>query len=104
MPRRSHCLRFVVGAAALLAQPGLAPAHSLRFHHAGYRHHYYCYYSTPIAYGHRDVDAILNEIATSPFYGPFGGYEDAHAAWQYCGPNQRHYFGYGSVQPYWYRF
>jgi hypothetical protein len=92
MLRVSHYLTLAAGAAALLAQPALAQTHSVRSHHAGYRHHYD---DAPAAYGHRDVGAMLNEVARSRFYGPFGGYEDAHANWQYSGPNQRHYFGYG---------
>jgi hypothetical protein len=92
MLRLSHSLMLAAGAAALLAQPASAQTHSVRAHHAGYRHHYSY---APADYGHRDVRATLNEVATSPFYGPFGGYEDAHAVWQYSGPNQRHYFGYG---------
>ena len=91
MLRISHYLRrCAAGAVALLAQPALAQTHSVRSHHAYYRHHYY---DAAAAYGRRDVGATLNEVATSPFYGQFGGYEDAHAAWQYSGPNQRHYFG-----------
>jgi len=92
MLRISHYLTFAAaaGAAALLAQPALAQTHSVRSHHAYYRHHYY---DAAAAYGRHDVGATLNEVATSPFYGQFGGYEDAHAAWQYSGPNQRHYFG-----------
>jgi hypothetical protein len=90
MLRISHYLALAAGAAALLAQPALAQAHSVRSHHAGYRHHHY---NAPAAYGYRDVGATLNEIVTSPFSGPFGGYEDAHAAWQSSGPKERHYFG-----------
>ena len=37
----------------------------------------------------------IDVIANSPFYGPFGDYEDAAAASHYSGPNERHYFGYG---------
>jgi hypothetical protein len=92
MLRISHYLTLAAGAAALLAQPALAQADSVRSHHAGYRHHYD---DAPAAYGHRDVGATLNEVARSRFYGPFGGYEDAHANWRYSGPNQRYYFGYG---------
>jgi hypothetical protein len=92
MSRILHYLAFATGAAALLAQPALAQAHSVRSHHAGYRNHYSY---APAAYGYRDVGATLNEVAASPFYGSFGGYEDAHAAWQYPAPNARHYFGYG---------
>jgi hypothetical protein len=95
MLRVSHYLAFAAGAAALLAQPASAQADAAPGHHAGYRHHYYYgdYYGAPAGYGHRDVGAILHEVRTSPFYGQFGGYEDAHAAWQYFGPGQRHYFG-----------
>jgi Transglycosylase SLT domain len=99
MLRLSHYLTFAAVAVAWLAQSALAQAHSVRSHHAAYRHHYY---AARFAYGHRDVNTILNDVATSPFYGQFGGYEDTYAASHYFGPNQRHYFGYGFVQPYWY--
>jgi hypothetical protein len=91
MLRISHYLMLAAGAAAWLAQPAAARADAAPGHHAGYRHYYY--YGAPPAYGYRDVGAILHEVRTSPFYGQFGGDEDAHAAWQYFGPGQRHYFG-----------
>ncbi len=90
MLRVSHYLVLAAGAAAWLAQPAAARADAAPGHHAGYRHYYY---GAPPAYGYRDVGAILHEVRTSPFYGQFGGDEDAHAAWQYFGPGQRHYFG-----------
>ena len=77
-------------AAALLARPALADGQSSRSHRAGYRH---CYYAA--ACGHRDLGATLIEVARSPFYDHLGAYEDSYAAWQYPGPLQRHYFGYG---------
>lgn len=74
----------------LLAQPALAQAYPVHSRHAGHRH----YHDAADVYAHRDVDAILYEVARSPFYTQFGGYEDAYAASHYFGPNQRHYFGY----------
>ena len=90
MLRVSHYLAIAVGAVALLALPAVAQARSAPSHHAGYRHHHY-----GAAYGRRDLADTLIEVARSPFYGPLGAYEDSYAAWQYPGPNQRHYFGYG---------
>jgi len=43
---------------------------------------------------------MIDAIAHSPFYGPFGGYEDAAAASHYSGPNERRYFGYGRTFSY----
>lgn len=90
MLRFWHCFAFAAGAAILLMQPALAQAQSTASHHTSYRHHHY-----GTAYGHRDLADTLVEVARSPFYGPLGAYEDSYAAWQYPGPNQRHYFGYG---------
>ncbi len=111
MSRASHCLTLAAGAAAVLAlsalvaPPALAQTQVLaqtpaeRSQHAGHRHQ------------HRNADrrdavnrdAVLAwdprttvyEVVTSPFYGPAAAYLDAHAAWLYPGPNERHYFGYG---------
>jgi len=92
---RSHYLTFAAVAAVLLAQPALAQAHSPRWYHSGYWH----YHDTHGAY-RRDISATIHETRTSPFYGPFSGYADTHAAWLYPGWNARHYFGYGWVTPY----
>jgi hypothetical protein len=89
MLRFWHCLVVAAGAAILLMLPALAQAQSAPSHHSSYRHHY------GAAYGHRDLADTLIEVARSPFYGPLGAYEDSYAAWQYPGPIQRHYFGYG---------
>jgi hypothetical protein len=78
--------------AVFLVLPALAETQPAASHHTSHRHHYY--YPT-LAYGHRDVDATLHEVDWSPFYGPLGAYEDSYAAWQFPGPNQRRYFGYG---------
>lgn len=103
MPRLSHCL-VLAGAAVLLAQPALAQEHSSRSRHAAYRHHYYYDYAPDAdAYIRGDLGMTLEEVARSPFYGPFGGYEDSHAAWRFPGPNQRRYFGYGWDPRYGYR-
>jgi hypothetical protein len=81
----ARCMTLAAAAAALLAQPVLAQAHS---HHG--RHHH------PEAAVHRrPVATILQDVASLPFYGPFGGYAEAAAASNYAGPNQRRYFGYG---------
>ncbi len=78
----SRYLTFTVAAAALLVEPALAQAHSPHAHRGS------CRYEARAA--------LLQDIANSPFYGPFGGYYDASAAARYSGPNERHYFGYGS--------
>jgi hypothetical protein len=90
MARVSHCL-MLVAAAALLAQPAAAQADSVRSRHAVYRHYHYAAY----AYPYRSVGVILTEVATSPVYGTFGGYEDTFWASHYPGPVERRYFGYG---------
>jgi hypothetical protein len=95
MLRRSHVLMFAAGVAALVAQPALAQAHSPRWHHFGY----WQYHDTRGAY-RPDISATIYETRRSPFYGPFSGYADTHAAWLYPGRNARHYFGYGFVAPY----
>jgi hypothetical protein len=97
MSRIRHDLIFAAAAAALFAplllfaQPALAQTHAVHSHRAGH----WNYYDAADVYGRRDVAVILDEVARSPFYGQFGGYEDAYAASRYFGPNQRHYFGYG---------
>jgi len=94
MLRISHYLTLAVGAAALLAQPLLAQANSAHSYRASYRHYHH---HAAFAYRHRLAYAArVQEIANSPFYGPFGGYYDSYAAAQYAGPKARHYFGYGS--------
>ena len=72
--------------AAVLGQPAMA--------HADGHHHRHAHRATAAA-SHRPVEAIIAEVQTSPFYGPFGGYYDAAAASQYYGPYARHYFGFG---------
>jgi hypothetical protein len=95
MLRRSHYLTLAAGIAIALTQPVLAQAQSPRWHHSGYWH----YHDTCGAY-RRDISATIYETRHSPFYGPFSGYADTHAAWLYPGWNARHYFGYGFVAPY----
>jgi hypothetical protein len=91
-------LRYVVltaGVAALLApsvftRPALAqtpPAHSYHAHRGYYHRHYVSEYQQGY------VQATIEEVARSPFYGPFGGYSEAAASSQYFGPNERRYFG-----------
>jgi hypothetical protein len=89
MLRFWHCLAFTAGTAVLLAQPALAQAQSTPSHHTSRHHHY------GVAYGHRDLADTLIEVNRSRFYDTLGAYEDSYAAWQYPGPNQRHYFGSG---------
>ena len=72
MLRISHYLTLAVGAAALLAQPALAQANSAHSYRASYRHYHH---HAAFAYRHRLAYAArVQEIANSPFYGPFGGY------------------------------
>jgi hypothetical protein len=82
MVRIAYFVVLVV-APVLLAHPALADGQSARPHHAYY------------GYVHRDLGATLIEVSRSWFHGPLGSYEDSYAAWQYPGPLQRHYFGYG---------
>lgn len=90
MARLSHCLMLAAGAAALLMQAAIAQADTVRSRHA-YRHYHYASY----AYPYRSAGVILTEVATSPFYGTFGGHEDTFWASRYPGPVERRYFGYG---------
>ncbi len=98
MPPNPHRLMVSVGAAALLvlsallAQPTVSQAQSANPYraHRGYYHRHHV-----SEYQWRYVRATIEEIANSPFYGPFGNYYDAAAASQYTGPNQRRFFGYG---------
>jgi soluble lytic murein transglycosylase-like protein len=75
MVRIPHYLTLGVLAAVSLAQSAQASDRHYRHHHR------------PYVVAHRSAQAIKQEVANSPFYGPFGGY---------AGPNARHYFGYGS--------
>ena len=87
MLRISHWLVLAVGGVALLAQPALAQAQT-------HRHDRHVVHSYP----HRSVPAMVNDVATSPFYGPFGGYPEAAAAAQYPGRDERRY-GFGGAAP-----
>jgi hypothetical protein len=89
MARISHCLVLTAGAFMLLS--AIAQADTVRTRHAAYRHYHYAAY----AYPYRSVGMILTEVATSPFYGTFGGYEDTFWASRYPGPVERLYYGYG---------
>ena len=94
MPRNLRYGVLTAGAAALLAQPALtqsALAQSAHQYHAhrGYYHRYYLSEYQRQLY----VQATIQEVFRSPFYGPFGGYYEAAASSQYAGPNERHYFG-----------
>jgi hypothetical protein len=81
-----RCLMLAAGAAMLL--PAIAQADTARSRHAGDRHSPYAAY----AYPYRGPNVIF---AFSPFYGPFGRYEDTFWASRYPGPVERRYFGYG---------
>ncbi len=88
MPRSSLYL-MAVGVAALLAQSCAAQAHWCRASRGHCHNHH-------VSEAQRRVAReIIDAIAHSPFYGPFGGYEEAAAASRYSGPNERCYFGYG---------
>jgi len=78
MVRISHYLTLATGAAVLLVQPVLAQADPVHSRHAAHRHYtaYRYHYGAAYADGYRSVPEILNEVATSPSYGTFGGYED----------------------------
>ncbi len=97
MARISHYLTLATGAAVLLVQPVLAQADPVHSRHAAYRHYtaYRYHYGAAYADGYLSVPEILNEVATSPSYGTFGGYEDTFWASHYLGPVERRYFGYG---------
>jgi hypothetical protein len=103
MPRNLRYVVLTAGAATLLAQsaltlPALAqtpPAHS---YHRGYYHRHYV-----SEYQQLYVQATIEGVARSPFYGPFGGYYEAAASSQYFGPNERRYFDrhLGNGQGFW---
>jgi soluble lytic murein transglycosylase-like protein len=93
MLRISHCL-VLAAASALVAAPELAQAHSAHSRHYQHARHHLAYAR------HRAVKTIIEDVATSPFYGPFGGYADAQAAAQFSGPNARRHFGTGSGHRY----
>jgi hypothetical protein len=86
MARIPRYLMLVAGAAVLL--PAIAQADTVRSRHAPYRHSHDAAY----AYPYRGPNVIF---AYSPFYGPFGGYEDTFWASHYPGPVERRHFGYG---------
>ena len=94
MPRNLRYGVLTAGAAALLAHTALtqsALAQSAHQYHAyrGYYHrHYVSEYQRQLY-----VQATIEEVFRSPFYGPFGGYYEAAASSQYAGPNERRYFG-----------
>ena len=92
MARIPHGLMLVVAAAALLAQSAAVQADSVHSRHAAYRHYYR---DAAYAYPYRSPGVILTEVATSPVYGTFGGYEDTFRASHYPGPVERRYFRYG---------
>ena len=103
MPRHLRYVVLTASVAALFApsaltRPALAqtpPAHS---YHRGYYHRHYVS-ENQLGY----VQATIEEVARSPFYGPFGGYSEAAASSQYSGPNERRYFGryLGDAQDWW---
>jgi len=63
MLRIPHYLSCAAGAATLLLQTGLTQAHVRR-------------HAATSAYQHRLLHVAPQDIAGSPFYGPFGGYAD----------------------------
>jgi soluble lytic murein transglycosylase-like protein len=75
MVRIPHYLALGVFAAVSLAQSAQA---SDRHHR-----HYVAY---------RSAQAVQQNVAGSPYYGPFGDYADAAAGSRYAGPNARRYF------------
>jgi hypothetical protein len=83
MARIPGCLMLAAGAAMLL--PAIAQADTVRSRHVADRHASYAAY----AYPYRGPNVIF---AFSPFYGPFGRYEDTFWASRYPGPVQRRYF------------
>jgi hypothetical protein len=86
MARIPRYLMLAAGAAMLL--PTIAQADTARSRHVANRHSHYAAY----AYPYRGPNVIF---AFSPFYGPFGGYEDTFWASHYPGPVERRHFGYG---------
>jgi hypothetical protein len=89
MVRISRCL--ILAAAVALMLPAIARADAARVRHAAPRHYHY----PANAYPYRSPGVILTEVATLPFYGTFGGYEDTYWAARYPGPVERRYYGYG---------
>jgi hypothetical protein len=91
----SRRLRLVITFA--VAAASLAPAMSARADgvYPYRRHHSYYRSEAAIAARYAYAQAVIYEVANSPFYGPFGNYADAYAASQYVGPNERHYYGFG---------
>ncbi len=93
MPRQLRYLVLTAGVAVALAQAALtqpALAQSARPYHA-HRGYYHRHYGSE--YQQLYVQATIERVARSPFYGPFGGYYEAAASSQYYGPNERRYFG-----------
>jgi hypothetical protein len=93
MPRKLRYVVLIAGVAVALAQaaltqPARAQAGPQYPAHRGYYHRHYV-----SEYQQFYVQATIERVARSPFYGPFGGYYEAAASSQYYGPNGRRYFG-----------
>jgi hypothetical protein len=89
MARVSICLMLAAVAATCL--PAAAQADTVRARRAALPHYRYA----ASAYPYRTPGVILTEVATLPFYGTFGGFEDTFWAARYPGPVERRYYGYG---------
>ena len=88
MARVSFGLMLAAVTAVLL--PAVARADTLHVRRATPPH-----YRTAAPCPCRTPGVILTEVATSPFYGTFGGLEDTFWAARYPGPVERRYYGYG---------
>jgi len=89
MARVSWCLMFA--AAVAVSVPAIARADGVRVRYTAPRHYHY----PAGAYPYRSPGVILTEVASLPFYGTFGGFEDTYWAAHYPGPVERRYYGYG---------
>jgi len=76
---------------AVVLLTAAAQADTVRVRRVGPPPHYLTVAACPC----RIPGAILTEVATSPFYGTFGGLEDTYWAARYPGPVERRYYGYG---------
>jgi hypothetical protein len=88
------CFSLMLAAAATTVLPAIAWSDDVRTRHVIHvvpRHYHYA--ANP--YPYRTPGVILTEVATLPFYGTFGGYEDTYWAARYPGPVERRYYGYG---------
>jgi soluble lytic murein transglycosylase-like protein len=98
MLRKTYCLPvgLSLAGAAVLLTPALASAHTAPRHAAVHRHYHHVGAYADRYRERAHVRAVLDDVATSPFYGLYGGYNDAFAASNFSGPTARHYFGYAA--------